>query len=314
MLNKLCNMNGISGYELNVTKYLYSKLVSEKLDEIYIDKIGNLICFRKGFLGNGKIMISAHVDEVGFQIINQIEDGKFRIKSLGNIKTWNAIQQKVISDNAYGVIYVYNEDNIKAYNYDNLYLKILGGTSVNTGDVFAFEGRFKDSEIYYSGKALDNRIACYCLLNLIKKNIKTNADIYYVFTVQEEVGMRGSRVVKSTIIPDMCINIDLSAECNMNSIRLSKGIGIKISDSIYISHPECVEWAKKLSDENQIMYQLEVSDCGTSELIITNELDNGCKDLGISIPCLFMHSANSVVCKSDVIECEKLLSVIVCEL
>jgi len=314
MLDELCNVNGVSGYESNVINIIYDLLKEEHLDNIYIDNVGNLICYRKGSLGNKKIIVNSHVDEVGFQVISQYEDGKYRIKSLGNIKSWNAVQQKVASQNAYGVIYAKNEDAVTAYNYDNLYLRIFDGGPVNTGDVFAFEGRFKEGEEYYSGKALDNRISCVCLLELIKKNIKTEADIYYIFTVQEEIGMRGSRVAKSTLIPDMCINLDVSAECDMNSIMLSKGVGIKVSDSMGVSCPECVEWVKSLSEANQITYQLEVSDCGTSELIITNEIDNGSKEIGISIPCQFLHSANSIVCKEDVFQCDKLLSVVISNL
>lgn len=307
MIKELCNISGVSGYESEVVDLIVDKLKNVNVDKLYVDRVGNLICVKKGRTGERKIMVTAHVDEVGFQVINEISEQKYRVKPLGNVKTWNAFQQRVSSKNILGVLYAFDEDNLKAHNYENLYLKPIGGKKPGTGDVFSFESNFNETNKYYCGKALDNRLACGILIDLIKKNINTAADVYFVFTVQEEVGMRGARVAKTSINPDMCINIDTSAECEMNSIALSDGVGIKISDSMSISTVEAVEWLRKIAVDNNVQYQMEVSDCGTSELIITNELDNGCHEVGISIPCKFLHSANSIVNKKDFYECEKLL-------
>ncbi|MBO4997070.1 MAG: hypothetical protein J6D02_03620 [Lachnospira sp.] len=308
MLDKLCNLIGVSGYESEVNQYLYKKLEQERVDELSIDSVGNLICLKRGKENRKKVVIVAHVDEVGFQVIKRLEKEKYLIKSLGNIKTWNAYQQRVESLKSYGVIRAYEEEKLKAYNYNNLYLEVLNGEdNIKIGEVFSFKKSFYESENYYVGKALDNRISCFCLYQLIKLDIPTKSDIYYCFTVQEEIGMRGSRVIKSNIQPDLSITIDVSAVGEMNSIKMSLGAGLKISDSMSISHPKCIEWAQHIAMDNSIQYQLEVSDCGTSELIISNELDNGGYELGISIPCRGIHSANSVVNKSDLENTQKLM-------
>lgn len=314
MLKELCDMIGVSGYESSPINYLYDKLRDKCLDNIYIDQVGNLICHRKGTKGNGKVILYAHIDEVGFQVIQEIDKGRYKIKCMGNIKTCNAIQQRVVSNNTYGVIYAKNQEELKAYNYENLYLKTFDESTVEAGDTFTFYNHFEESEKYYVGKALDNRISCYCLYNLIKMNIKTDNDMYYVFTVQEEISMRGIRVAKSSIVPNMCISLDVSAESEMSSIHLGDGIGIKLSDSMGVSNSELVKWATDLCKKNNIKYQYEVSDCGTTEMIISNELDNGSKELGISIPCCFLHCANSIVNKLDVYECNKLLQLLVSDL
>ncbi len=270
---------------------------------------------RKGRESNRKIVIIAHVDEVGFQIIKKLEKEKYRIKSLGSIKTWNAYQQRIKSLKSQGIIRAFREDDLKAYNYDNLYFELLTGEdTVQIGEVFSFENSFHEYGNYYIGKALDNRVSCYCLYELIKLNVHTNADIYYCFSVQEEIGMRGSRVIKSGIQPDLCITIDMSAVGEMNSMEVSSGVGLKVSDSMGISHPICVEWAKRIAEKCGIHYQMEVSDNGTSELIISNELDNGSHELGISIPCRSIHSANSVVDKADIENTQKLMQQLLIEL
>lgn len=84
-------------------------------------------------------MISAHMDEVGFQVINKISENKYKIKPLGNIKTWNAFQQRVESKHSFGVIRAYDEGNLQAYNYENIYLEVLNEYDVETGDIFGFE-------------------------------------------------------------------------------------------------------------------------------------------------------------------------------
>lgn len=136
ILKKMCNSNGVSGYESDIINFLYDRLKAEaSLDDIYIDNVGNLICYRKGTKSKKTIMINAHIDEVGFQIIGEINPGEYKIKSLGNIKTWNAIQQRVSSKHFHGIIYSKNYENIKPYNYDNLFLKIMSGIA-NIGDVY----------------------------------------------------------------------------------------------------------------------------------------------------------------------------------
>ena len=311
ILEQMCNINGIAGYENDIIEFLYSML-NEKahLDDVFIDNVGNLICYKRGTKSSKTVMISAHIDEVGFQIINEIKPGEYKLKTLGNIKTWNAIQQRVCSNTFRGIIYSKNYENIKHYNYDNLFLRVMFGKP-NIGDVCTFQSNFMFEDGHYYSKALDNRISCYCLYNLIDCNIKSENDIYYVFTVQEEFNMRGIRVAKSAILPDIHIDIDVSAECDMNSVCIGKGVAIKISDAMSVSTPYLVKNAIEIAEENSIKFQLEVSDCGASELIISNLKDNGCEELGISIPCQNIHCANSIVSKEDVDNCEKLIAVLI---
>ena len=229
---------------------------------------------------------------------------------MGNIKTWNAFQQRVKSENSSGIIHANDENHLLSNDYENLFLEIVSDKDAEIGDVFTFDSNLMDHEHFYVGKALDNRIACCLLFNAIISNLSTKEDVYFVFTTQEEIGMRGIRYAKSTIKPDICIGVDTSPESRMNSLVVDQGVGIKVSDSVYVSSPKLVEQLKDLAEKNDIRYQMEVSDCGTSELIISNEQDNGYEEIGLSIPCKYPHSANTIVSKHDVAECAKMISLV----
>lgn len=310
MLKRLCNAIGVSGYENKVISFLYQELQNTVSKAVYIDKVGNLICKQSGVIGDKKVMICAHIDEVGFQIIKSIDDKKYKIKPMGNIKTWNAFQQRVKSENSSGIIHANDENHLLSNDYENLFLEIVSAKDAEIGDVFSFDSNLMDHEHNYVGKALDNRIACCLLFNAIISDFSTKADVYFVFTIQEEIGMRGIRFAKSTIKPDICIGVDTSPESRMNSLVVDQGVGIKVSDSVYVSSPKLVEQLKDLAEKNDIRYQMEVSDCGTSELIISNEQDNGYEEIGLSIPCKYPHSANTIVSKHDVAECAKMISLV----
>lgn len=307
-LKNLCEIDAVSGYERNIIQYIKTK-VDGLFDEVHVDRVGNLICYKKGKIGNEKILFSAHIDEVGFQIMDEVEEGRYSFKTFGNIKAWDINQRVVNSSSAKGIIVAYNEENIQKYNFENFYLKPLNG-EVNIGDVFSFECNYEETATEIISKALDNRAGAYCLLNAALNDIETNADIYYVFTVQEEVGMRGIRTAKTSINPDVCYVIDASAVCDRSNIKLNRGVAIKISDAVSISTPRLVDYCKKIASDTGITYQMEVSDCGATELIISNELDGGSEEIGISIPCEKMHTANSIVNKEDIESCSKLLEAI----
>lgn len=119
------------------------------------------------------------------------------------------------------------------------------------------------------------------MLKIIQSKEQYTNDVYFVFSVQEEIGMRGSRVAITTLEPDIIIDLDVSPVGKLNSLEMGAGVGIKISDSIVVSDQDLVEQCERLARENDVIYQREVSDCGTTELIITNEKDNGAKHIGL---------------------------------
>lgn len=306
-VRELVTVVGVSGYEKAIESLIIGKL-NGLSDDVYTDSIGNVICYRKGIDSQRRIMLLSHMDEVGFQIMKLNDDGSAKLKPLGNIKTWNSINQTIkTNDGRTGVIFCDDPGNLKPYDFSKLYVvPIIGEFKI--GDVLCFDSNIVEGEDKIIGKSIDNRVSCYSMLELIADHKQYCDDVYFVFSTQEEIGMRGARVAITSLNPDIIIDIDVSPVGEMNSLEMGKGVGIKLSDSVGVSDSGLVDLCEKIACETAIPYQLEVSDCGTSELIITNEKDNGAIRIGISIPCRNSHTAQTLVNKGDIRNCIKLLT------
>lgn len=310
-IKKMSEIIGVSGYEKAIREHIKELAVCHSDIQVATDRIGNLICRKKGNASDIKIMIIAHMDEVGFQVMSIEGDGNAFFKVLGNVKTWNMLNQRVSTVNGEkrGIIYCENPDGMKAYDFDRLKVIPTNG-HFEIGDVLGFDTDLIETESQWIGKALDNRISCFLLCKLIESKLNNANDICFVFTTQEEIGMRGSRVAVSALEPDIIIDIDVSPVGERNSLKMGDGVGIKLSDSVGISSESLVNRIEQYANSNGIKYQREVSDCGTSELIITNERDSGSERVGLSIPCKNMHSPMTIINKGDVEACEQLLKII----
>ncbi len=311
-LKLISELIGVSGYEEAVRNNLRNYITNNNSQvQIETDKIGNLIIHKKGEVSNIRIMIIAHMDEVGFQVMNVDETGKAKVKTLGNIKTWNSINQRVSTCDGKkkGIVYCEDPEEIKAHDFEKLVVIPTVG-EFNIGDVLCFETELIETETQYIGKALDNRASCYVLCRIIENELVCKNDIDFVFSVQEEIGMRGARVAMSEFMPDIIVDLDVSPVGEHNSLKIGEGIGIKLSDSIGVSSTNLVQQIEKIAQSQQIKYQYEVSDCGTSELIITNEKEAGAERIGLSIPCQNMHSPLTVINKHDLDMCKLLVEAI----
>ena len=310
-LKALSELIGISGYEESVRTYIHDYL-TDKFFEISTDRIGNLLIHLRGDEKYPHVMIVAHMDEVGFQVMDINDDGSAIVKTLGNIKTWNSINLRVATADRQkkGIVYCENPEGIGAHDFERIVIiPTLGQLQV--GDVLGFEAELIETDTQYIGKALDNRISCYALCEVLKNKVECKNELDIVFSVQEEIGMRGARVAVSELEPDIIIDFDVSPVGERNSLKMGKGIGIKLSDSIGVSNLNLVRQIETVANNEGIQYQREVSDCGTSELIITNEKDVGAERIGISIPCQNMHSSVTRVYKEDLEMAVQLISAVI---
>lgn len=305
-VRELITAIGVSGYEKAIGSLIMGK-IQGILDDVYIDNIGNVICFRKGINSQRKIMLISHMDEVGFQVMKLNDDGSAKLKPLGNIKTWNSINQTIkTTDGKTGIIFCDEPGNLKPYDFSKLYVVPIIG-ELKIGDVLCFDSNVIEGKDKIIGKSIDNRVSCYSMLELIVDYKQYRDDVYFVFSTQEEIGMRGARVAITSLNPDIIIDIDVSPVGETNSLEIGKGVGIKLSDGVGVADSRLVNLCEKVACEAVVPYQFEVSDCGTSELIITNEKDSGARRMGISIPCQNIHTAQTLVNKEDVRSCIKLL-------
>ncbi len=325
MLQKLSNAFGPSGCEDEVRDII--KIEMEKYcDEIYEDCIGNLICHKKGELINNKsIMLTAHMDEVGFIISYVTNDGYFKFQTVGGIDPNVLISKKVvIGDNRVcGVIGTkpihQNKDSNSVLKISDLYIDIGATTKedalkyVNLGDYACFDSSYIEfGDGFVKAKALDDRVGCYALINIAKR--KTKADIYYVFAVQEEVGHRGAIIASKKINPAFAIVLEGTTCSDVPgtdefgfSTHIGKGAALSIRDGGCYSDVELTREIIDIANQNNIECQYKQTTLGGNDASAVQLSDNGVKVAAISVPCRYIHSQSNVAKLSDIESMEEIL-------
>ena len=321
MIKEYTQLWGISGEETRVSNFVIEQ-IKDYADEIMRDAIGNLIVIKRGYGDNKKrIMSAAHMDEIGLCVVKILDNGLLKVKRVGGVSAICSFMNRV--EFANGIIgtvgTVEKIENVKPADIDKLYIDI-GALSreeaekhVLIGDCAVFRGEYVellDNNIM--AKAFDDRIACYIQVEAIKKMKTPYHDIYFVFTVQEEVGLFGSTTSAEYVKPDLGIAIDITGSFDLpnddhGNVRLGKGAAIKINDNSVICDKELTEALFACADKNGILSQRDALAAGGTDAGAINKSNCGVKALGISIPTRYGHSPNSIVNKLDVEACIELL-------
>ena len=317
LLEELTQAWGVSGREKNV-RAIIRREIRDYVDECYTDAMGNLIAYKKGTdsENNKRIMYTAHMDEIGFQVTHIEGDGRIKVYSVGWTWTSAIYNDKVIFQN--GVIGVVGCDGPveEVQNKAQALYIDIGCTSkeetmkyVQPGDYCGFIGKYYELQNdRISAKSLDDRVACYVLIEAIKKNQgQYPNDIYYVFTVQEEVGCRGSVVAAERIKPDVGVSVDVTPDhyypCDLKGCNeVGKGVGVTFGNPSAMLDEYLVDEMVKTCEDNAIDYQRDVMDRGGTDASSMNRAYYGTRVAGISIVDRYPHSQSSVISKHDV-EC-----------
>lgn len=315
LLKELTQAWGVAGREKNV-RAIIRREIAALCDEMYTDSIGNLIALKRGVKApnSRKIMLCAHMDEIGLQVKKIEPDGRIRVCRVGWVWTSALYNDKVIfQDGTIGVVGA--DGNIEDAKNDcgKLYIDI-GCTSreeteqyVQPGDYCGFIGAYyelKNDRIV--AKSFDNRVGCYLLIEALRRNDGTLPnDVYYVFAVQEEVGCRGSQTAAAQIHPDIGISVDVTPDhfypsdltgCN----AVGNGVGVKLGDPSAMMDEYLVDEMLSCCREHQIPYQRDVMDRGGTDASSINLSGEGVRVAGISIVDRFAHSQSSIISKGDV--------------
>ncbi len=315
LMKKLSNCFSPSGRENNI-RNLIKEEIKDYVDELTTDPLGNLIARKKG---NGKkILFSAHMDQIGLIITHVDEKGFLRFSNVGGLHPKELLGLRMIFDNTLeGVICSEELKDKEKLTMSKLYLDVAS-TSVDfvknnfqIGDMCVFKSEYYETEDCVICKAADDRIGCYILIEALKNHPTTNNDIYYVFSVQEEVGCRGAKTAGYGINPDIAIALDVTATGDSPDgikmdVKLGGGAAIKLMDKSLITHPQIKELLTNLSIENNIKYQYEVLEFGGTDSGAIHMTRTGVPSGVISIPTRNLHSSGEIFNKNDVLECIKL--------
>ncbi len=318
LISKLTAIFGPSGREGAVSQAI-AQLAAPYADEITSDTLGNLIIHKKG--EGPKLMLAAHMDSIGLVVTYMEEDGSLRFGKIGGVTAKEIRNAPIRFENGViGAVKVHGKAAEDKLTLDDLYLDIGAGSREEAQSMV----RLGDIAVYatVAGKAgnrvispyLDNRVSCAVLLKVLEQLKTSRYDLYFVFTVQEELGLRGAKTAAYGIDPDLAIAVDVTGAYDYlgapkaGSAVLGGGAAIKVMDSSVICHPELVEQFSLLANQRNIKAQMDVLTRGGTDAGVIHQSRRGVKTGGISIPCRFAHTPTSVADMSDVEACIDILS------
>ncbi|MDO5835698.1 MAG: M42 family metallopeptidase [Methanobacterium sp.] len=332
LLEKLSNAYGVSGFEDDVRNLMMEELKGH-VDDLDVDNMGNLIATKNGKPNGKKVMLAAHMDEIGLIVRYIDKDGFIKFSKLGGINDQMLLNQEVyIHSNGEKILGVIGSkpphrmkaaEKKKPVQYENMFIDIGAKDKedaqemVNVGDPITIKQKFAElKNDLVTGNAMDNRVGCAILLEVMKR-ARSNATIYGVGTVQEEVGLKGARTAAYRINPDMALALDVTISGDHPGMKeedapakAGEGPCIILTDASgrgIITHPQVKELLIQVADEEEIPYQLEVSEGGTTDATAIHLTREGIPTGVISPPSRYIHTPVSVVNINDVENAVKLI-------
>lgn len=327
LMRELCLASGVSGGEDEVAEIIEREL-KDVADNIERDVMGNIIVTKKGSKKAPKIMLDAHMDEIGLMVKYIDDNGYILFSKIGGINDQMLMNQTVtihssVGEDVIGVIgskpphVTKPEERNKVVNYDSMFIDIGAKDKedaekmVRVGDLMTFNSLFVEyPNNLVMGKAMDNRVGCYVLIEVLKR-VDADVTVYGVGSVQEEVGLKGAKTAAFKLNPDYALALDVTLSGDHPGIKpeeapvvMGKGPALIISDASgrgILTQPAVRDLLIKAGEENDIDYQLEVSDGGTTDGTAIHLTREGIPTGVISVPTRYIHTPVSI-CSMDDIE------------
>lgn len=313
LLKELTQVWGVAGRESAVRAVILRELEG-LADEVTVDAVGNVIALKRGRGGGKRIMLCAHMDEIGLQVKKIEGDGRIRVRNVGWVWTAALYNDQVVFQN--GVIGVVGccgrvedakNDSAKLYIDIGCTTREDAEKYVKVGDYCGFVGPWYELQNgRVSAKTLDDRAGCFLLLEALRRNRGEGPnDVCYVFSVQEEVGCRGSKAAAARVKPDMGISVDVTPDhfypCDLEgSSAVGEGVSVTLGDPSAMLDEYLVDEMLACCEENHIPYQRGVMDRGGTDASSMNLSNEGVRVAGIALVDRYPHSKCSVVSKGDV--------------
>ncbi|MDY0234502.1 MAG: M42 family metallopeptidase [Gudongella sp.] len=318
LLKKLTEASGLSGNEKEVRDIIINE-IKAYVDDIKTDKIGNLIVHKKGKNAGKKLMIAAHMDEIGLLVKDIDSKGLLKFMTVGGIdkrilvsKVVYVGEKKIPGVIGAKPIHLQKKDeSSKVLDLDELYIDI-GAKSledaekyVKVGDYVSFATEYEEfGDGFIKTKAIDDRVGCALLIDLIKSDL--DVEFYGAFTVMEEVGLVGAGPAAYSIEPDYALILEGTLcyempelESHLIPTKLGGGPAISIIDRTTIYNAPFREWIVKIAEKNNIPFQYRKTNMGGNDSGRIHTSGAGCITAGISVPTRYIHSPSSVMSKKD---------------
>ena len=323
-IKELSLLNGTSGRETKIREYIISK-IDCKCDW-HTDALGNIIAFKKGQkTPSHKVMLDAHMDEVGVIVTYITSDGMIRFSPVGGIDTKVLLARQIIFDNGtLGVVGIKpihlskGDERTKIPDADSLYIDIGADSKeeaekyVKIGDTGVFLSDFVEfGNNKIKGKALDDRVGCAVLLDMINSDLEY--DTYFSFSVQEEIGLRGATTSAYGINPDYAIVLETTTAADLIDVpehkkvcKLGEGATVSFMDRSTLYSKELFDTAFRVAAEKDIKIQPKTVIAGGNNAGAIHKARAGIKTITINTPCLYLHSPSCVCDTRDIENVRKL--------
>ncbi len=311
LIQKLTDAFSPSGYEEEI-RALLRREIQGLADEVRVDAMGNLIARKGRASGSGqRIMVAAHMDEIGLIVTHVDDKGFVRFTAIGGVFPRNLPGGRVrFANGTRGVIGLEPTDHASEVPaLDKMFIDVGARSKkdcpLQVGDVAAFERPFLDLGERLVAKSMDDRIGCAVALEALRALRATPHEVYFVFTVQEEVGTRGAQTSAYGLDPHLGFSVDVTGWGDTPGqkgfdIALGKGPAIKVRDAGMISDPRVVDWMVRCAEKNNIPYQREVLQGGSTDARAMQLVRAGVPVGCISIPCRYVHTPSEMVDLNDV--------------
>lgn len=322
LLKELTEAHGVPGQEDAIRKIVHREL--KGLCEISSDAMGNLICLKRGGGSGKKLMLAAHMDEIGF-VVKFIDDkGFLRIHPLGGWDPRMMAAQRVIvhtqNGPRHGLMMLGTKpkhllspaEADKAPKHDDYFIDTgldadSAKAQIRIGDMVTMNRDFQTMGDLCTCKSMDDRAAVFVMIEAVKAARDHDVDVYAVATTQEEIGLRGATAAGSGINPDYCVAIDVTLANDFPGIpaeycvtKLGEGTAIKVMDSSLICHPKMVAHFRELAETHGIPHQIELLPAGGTDAGGVQRQNGGIPSFTLSIPTRYIHTVNETVHKTDV--------------
>ncbi len=316
LIRKLVETTSPSGYETQVRDVIRAE-IEPLVDDLKVDVLGNLIA-RVGPPDGVKVMLAAHMDEIGLIATHVDENGFIRFTNIGGVRPLNCIGGRVrFLNGVTGVIGMERlQDASKAPSLEQMFIDVGASNPkecpVRVGDVAAFDRPFSDMGNRLAAKAMDDRVGVAVLVETLRNLKKTPSQVFFVFSTQEEVGLRGATTAAFGIDPEIGISVDVTGtgdtpNGSKMAVSLGKGPTVKVRDGGMLSDPRIVDWMVRTAEKAHIPYQLEVLEGGTTDARAMQLTRAGVLAGCVSIPCRYIHSPSEMVDFGDVKNAVRLL-------
>lgn len=322
LLKRLCETPGVPGREEAIRQVIVEEM-RDLVDDIHVDAMGSVVGIKRG-LGGARLMVAAHMDEIGFYVRHIDDKGFLRLQPVGGFDPRNLVSQRVhvhgfTGERLLGVLQPMakpgaagDADRDKAPKLDELFVDVgLPGDvvkhKVEPGDPVTLARATDILGGNVVSKALDNRLSVFVMLEALRGLGAHQCEIFAVATVQEEIGLRGAGTAAFHLQPDIAVALDITPALDYPGgseaeqvTQIGGGTAIKVLDQSLLCHPKLVRHLRDLAEENDIPYQLEILPRGGTDAGAIQRSRGGVPSCTLSTPCRYVHTVNETASLADI--------------